>query len=79
VFHTIAQAGFELIEILWLSFLSRKNINVSYYICFRAGRFGKVGVDGVGTSSWRQWRRNGMRNSQREDLEGENDPTVKKD
>lgn len=57
MFHTIAQAGFELIEILWLSFLSRKNINVSYYICFRAGRFGKVGVDGVGTSSWRQWRK----------------------
>jgi hypothetical protein len=33
----------------------------------------------AGTSSWRQERRNGMRNYQRVDWEGDNNYTVKKD
>jgi hypothetical protein len=38
-----------------------------------------VGCRGVGTSSWRQKRRNGMRNCQRGEWEGDSNWTVKKD
>jgi hypothetical protein len=34
--------------------------------------------DGVGTSSWRRGRRNGMRNCRKEDREGDKNWTVKK-
>jgi hypothetical protein len=33
----------------------------------------------MGTSSWRQGRRNGIKNCWREDLEGDRDWTVKND